>query len=126
MSKDEHDDKYLYMETYGRQCAVCHWPSDRKGRWMELHHIVGGRGRKDITENWIPLCCRCHHACHNTLPEYGELPKGAILRAKAELDGCNPEVLASLLHKKSLSYEECDIPEKFLQDRRKTGGKPWP
>ena len=32
-------------------CAVCHWPAQRQGRWMELHHIVGGSGRKDLEIN---------------------------------------------------------------------------
>lgn len=119
-------DRYDYMEIRGYRCAVCFWPANRSGRWMELHHIVGGPGRKDCVENWIPLCSRCHHAVHNKLPEYGELPKGAILRAKDELDGVDVEKLASLLHRKALSYEECDIPEKFLADRHRQGGDRWP
>jgi hypothetical protein len=120
---DERND-YMMLHPY---CAVCHWPADRHGRWMELHHIVGGAGRKDLPENWISLCCRCHHAVHDRLPEYGELPKGAILSAKIEADGSvDLEKLASLKRRKNLPYEPEKIPAKFLADRRKKGGSPWP
>lgn len=119
---DRHD--YMALHPY---CAVCHWPAERRGRWMELHHIVGGAGRKDHPENWIALCCRCHHAVHNRLPDYGELPKGSILTAKTEADGSvDVKFLASLLRRKSLSYEPEEIPDKFLNDRRREGGEPWP
>lgn len=122
---DERND-YMMLHPY---CAVCHWPADRHGRWMELHHIVGGSGRKDLPggENWVALCCRCHHAVHDRLPEYGELPKGAILTAKREADGeVDLEKLASLKRRKNLPYEPEKIPAKFLADRRKRGGSPWP
>lgn len=123
---DDPKQEYMLLHPY---CAVCHWPSDRPGRWMELHHIVGGSGRKDLPggENWIGLCSRCHHAVHNKLPEYGELPKGAVLTAKAEVDGhVDVQKLASLKGRKNLPYEPAPIPEPFLKDRRKRGGKPWP
>lgn len=110
-----------------QRCAICHWPMDRKGRWMELHHIVGGAGRKDIPENWCLCCNRCHHAIHNKLPDYGEIPKGAVLTAKMEEDGpVDLSVLAALRRRKSLPYEPCPIPEKFIEDRRRRGGDPWP
>lgn len=117
-----------YMLLHPR-CAVCHWPVERKGRWLELHHIVGGSGRKNPADgsNWLAVCCRCHHAIHDRLPNYGELPKGAILTAKQEEDGfCDPAKLASLRGRKALPYEPCPIPEKFLKDRRRRGGDPWP
>lgn len=117
---------YMLLHPY---CAVCHWPADRKGRWMELHHIVGGAGRKDLPDgsNWISLCNRCHHAVHNKLPEYGTIPPGAILTAKAEADGpVDPQKLAGLKRRKNLSYEPCPIPDRFVADRRKSGGRPWP
>jgi hypothetical protein len=124
MSSEPDKQDYMMLHPY---CAVCHWPADRRGRWMELHHIVGGSGRKDVVENWISLCNRCHHAVHNKLPEYGEIPKGAILEAKAEVDGeVDLEKLASLKRRKNLPYEPEPIPKKFLEDRRKQGGKPWP
>lgn len=118
-------DRYDYM-SINPQCAVCYWPADRRGRWLELHHIVGGSGRKDCLENWIPLCCRCHHAVHNKLPDYGELPKGSILTAKEELDVLDEKKLASLKGRQALPYEKCPIPDKFLADREVQGGAPWP
>lgn len=115
-----------YVMLKGR-CAICHWPIDRRGRHVELHHIVGGPGRKDIPENWLVTCSRCHHAIHNKLPEYGEIPKGAVLTAKFEEDGeFDPAILAALRRRKALPYDPCEIPEKFLQDRRQKGGRPWP
>ena len=110
-----------------QRCAVCHWPMERKGRWLEVHHIVGGPGRKDIPENWLLTCNRCHHAIHNRLPEYGEIPKGAALTAKLEEDGSfDLGILAALKRQKALLYEPCPIPEKFLEDRSRRGGSPWP
>jgi hypothetical protein len=50
-----------------------------------------------------------------------------VLTAKEEEDGaCQPEKLASLTRKKNLSYEREPIPQKFLEDRRQKGGRPWP
>ena len=116
--------EYMLLHPF---CAVCHWPAQRPGRWMELHHIVGGPGRKDMEENWITLCARCHRAVHDKLPEYGEIPKGAILTAKQEVDGhVDLKKLAGLVRKQALSYDMCPIPEKFVADRRKNGGRPWP
>jgi len=124
MSDELDPNEYMLLHE---RCAVCHWPSRRHGRWMELHHIVGGAGRKDLFENWLALCSRCHHAVHNKLPEYGEIPKGAVLSAKEEEDGSvDIETLASLRRRKALPYEKEPIPKKFLDDRRKQGGSPWP
>lgn len=117
-----------YMLSHQR-CAVCHWPADRRGRWMELHHIVAGSGRKDLPhgESWVALCCRCHHAVHDRLPGYGELPRGSILVAKAEEDGpVDVAQLAALKGRKALPYDPEPIPKKFLEDRTRRGGDPWP
>lgn len=123
---EDRADPQEYMLLHQR-CAICHWPADRRGRWMELHHIVGGPGRKNVEFNFLACCCRCHHAIHNKLPEYGTIPKGAVLTAKEEEDGaCHPEKLAGLTRKKNLSYEKAPIPRKFLEDRRQRGGRPWP
>ena len=126
--QDETQTKEEYMLLHDR-CAVCHWPAGRKGRWLELHHIVGGPGRKDLPggENWISVCNRCHHCIHHKIPWYGELPKGAILAAKEEEDGfVDVKKLASLKHRAALPYDKCEIPDKFLEDRRHNGGGRWP
>lgn len=126
-TSDEGLSKGDYMLLH-RECAVCWWPDNRTGRRLELHHIVGGSGRKDLAcgSNWVCLCSRCHRAVHDRLPEYGELPKGAILQAKEDADGrVDVELLASLKHRKALPYDQCDIPEKFLEDRIKNGGQMW-
>ena len=118
-----------YMHSHQR-CAVCHWPAHRKGRTMELHHIVSGPGRKDLPggRSWTVLCGRCHHALHHQrLPGHEDLPRGAILTAKEEEDGpVNTAELASLKRKKELPYDRCPIPPSFLRDRLKRGGDPWP
>lgn len=117
-----------YMLLHQR-CAVCYWPAKRWGRRLELHHIVGGAGRKNLPDgsNWICVCGRCHTAIHDRIPEYGELPRGAILTAKEEEDGhVDVERLAALKHRKALPYDQCPIPEKFLADRLRNGGDPWP
>jgi hypothetical protein len=124
-------DKQDYMMLHPF-CAICHWPAERYGRWMEVHHIMQGAGRKDLPDglNWLNLCNRCHHAVHNNLIDYGTIPKGAVLTAKAEVDGPLSEEdlsrLAALRRRKALPYEACPIPEKFVADRRQKGGKPWP
>lgn len=94
---------------------------------MELHHIVGGAGRKDLFENWLALCNRCHHAVHNKIPGFGEIPKGAVLTAKEEADGyVDVQKLAELRRRKALPYNREPIPDKFLEDRLRNGGDPWP
>ena len=102
----------------------------RRGRWLELHHIIGGAGRKDLPDgsNWLALCNRCHSALHaEPIRGYGSLPKGAILAAKAEEDGpVDVPKLAALRGRKWLPYDECPIPEAFLLDRLRQGGDPWP
>jgi len=116
--------EYMLLHNF---CAVCHWPAQRRGRWMELHHIVGGSGRKDVEINYLCLCCRCHHAVHNSLPEYGEIPKGSLLAAKMEQDGSVDEKgLAALKGRHGLPYDICPIPETFLADRSNKGGRSWP
>lgn len=119
-------DPQEYMLLH-RRCAICHWPADRRGRWMELHHIVGGAGRRNLEFNLLACCCRCHHAIHARLPEYGEIPKGAVLTAKEEEDGaCHPEKLAALSRRKQLPYDKAPIPGRYLNDRTRRGGSPWP
>jgi hypothetical protein len=118
-----------YMASHQR-CAVCHWPAWRRGRRLELHHIVSGPGRKDLPDgqSWVVLCGRCHHALHHQrIPGYPDLSRGAILSAKEEEDGAvDVQLLASLKRKRSLPYDQCPIPDAFLADRLRSGGDPWP
>ena len=120
---------YMLLHT---RCAVCHWPGNRPGRRLELHHIVGGAARTISDslphgENWICVCSRCHHCIHNKIPVYGELPKGAVLEAKEQEDGfVDVKKLAALKHRASLPYDQCEIPDQFLADRLRNGGDPWP
>jgi hypothetical protein len=112
-----------------QHCAVCHWPAARQGRRLELHHIVGGSGRKNPPSgiNWLCVCNRCHEAIHRKVPGYGELPRGSVLTAKLEADGHVDEAgLAALKARRALPYEREPIPEAFLHDRTRRGGDPWP
>ena len=112
-----------------QRCAVCHWEASRYGRRLEIHHIVGGAGRKDLPSgaNFLLLCGRCHHAVHAKLPVLGELPKGSILAAKEEEDGSvDIDELASLRRRKALPYDKRSIPDAFLAERERRGGDPWP
>lgn len=118
-------DKNDYVMLRGR-CAVCHWQIDERGRWLEVHHIVGGPGRKDIPENWCLLCNRCHRAVHDNLADYPALRPGAILTAKFEEDGeFDTKVLAKLRRWANLPYEPEEIPEEYLAERH-GGGRAWP
>jgi hypothetical protein len=113
-----------------QRCAICHWPAQRKGRRLELHHIVGGPGRKNPPDgsNFLCVCGRCHDALHHQRhPGYPDLTKGSILTAKAEEDGfVDLDKLASLKGRKSLPYEPEEIPDAFIRDRLRNGGDPWP
>ena len=121
--------KTEYMLLHPR-CAVCHWPAERWGRHLELHHIVGGAGRKDLPcgSNWVCICNRCHYALHSArMPGYSDLTKGAVLTAKIEEDGpVDESKLAALKHRKCLPYDQCPIPEEYVADRHRRGGEPWP
>lgn len=121
--------KHDYMLSHPR-CAVCHWPAHRRGRRLELHHLVSGAGRKDLPggRSWLVLCGRCHDALHHQrVPGYPDLTRGAVLTAKEEEDGpVDVQELAALKHRKGLPYDKCPIPAAFLADRLKQGGEPWP
>ncbi len=118
-----------YMLLHPR-CAICHWPANRPGRRLELHHIVGGPGRKDLPDgsNWLCICGRDHHALHHQrLPGYPNLTKGMVLTAKIDEDGpVDVKKLAALKRRQALPYEPEPIPKEFLEDRTRRGGDPWP
>jgi hypothetical protein len=127
--KGEKSDEELSPQDYmllHNRCAICHWPDNKPGRTLQLHHIVGGAGRKNCEENYTAVCSRCHTAIHDRLPEYGEIPKGAVLAAKLEEDGyLDLDKLASLTGRRALAYDVCPIPEKFIEDRTKNTPA-WP
>ncbi len=81
-------------------CAVC-WSGWRAfDNWLEVHHIAGGAGRKDVVENLLTLCRGCHDEYHRGT----SLTPGMLLTAKRESD---PEhyseaVILQLLGRKSL------------------------
>jgi hypothetical protein len=117
-----------YMLLHQR-CAICHWPAERSGRTLECHHIIGGAGRKNLPcgTNFCSLCGRCHHYLHHVTEKHGGIPPGAILTAKAEEDGeVDVDKLAALKRRKALPYDAAPIPDRYLDDRRRRGGDPWP
>jgi len=115
-----------YRTTHHR-CAVCHWPDDRWGRRLEVHHLVGGPGRKHLPFNLVLLCSRCHTCVHQRVHGHPDVPKGCLLAAKREEDGrVYPKRLAALKHQAALLYDEEPIPEFYKQERLRKGGDPWP
>jgi hypothetical protein len=95
------------------ECAVC-WA---KGG-LEIHHLVGGPGRKHIRENLLRLCRDCHYGLHSGGQK--SLSKGQVLLAKMESDTrwFDPEALAALQHKKALSYGPEALPAWVYAARR--------
>lgn len=109
---------------------MCHWPARRQGRTLELHHIVGGAGRKNLPDgsNFIALCQLCHKGVHDRVANAPEIPKGAVLTAKMLEDGeIDLFALAQLKHKQHLGYDPEPIPDYYLEQRHKQGGDTaWP
>ena len=97
-------------------------------RRMEIHHLVGGRGRKHDRRNLLSLCQNCHEVLHlgPKLTGLPDLNKGILLTCKQETDPefYDPVFLASLLHKKWLGYDPEPVPEWYLQQRERNVG-PW-
>jgi hypothetical protein len=118
-------DKILFQEFSAlfRSCAVCWWPESDMRRRMEIHHIVGGAGRKHVRQNLLTLCSNCHLVLHSG-PMVAGLPdinKGTLLTCKEETDPeyYDPAFLASLKHKKHLGYDPEPVPEYYLDQRQK-------
>jgi HNH endonuclease len=106
-----------------RCCAVCWWPESDLRRRLEVHHLVGGAGRKHDIRNYLSLCERCHGILHSG-KVYSGLPdvdRRILLTAKQESDPENydPAFLASLKHKKHLGYDPEPIPEYYLEERQR-------
>lgn len=107
-------------------CAVCWWPESDMRRRMEIHHLIGGRGRKHDRRNFLSLCSNCHAVLHSgpRLTGLPDLNKGILLGCKRETDPdfYDPVYLAGLLHKKHLGYEPEPVPEWYLKERERNAG----
>lgn len=111
-----------------RSCAVCWWPESDMRRRLEIHHLVGGAGRKHVRQNLISICSNCHTVLHSGSVVTGlpDLNKGILLAAKQESDPeyYDPAYLATLKHKKHLGYDPEPIPE-FYMEQRQRNVKGW-
>lgn len=104
-----------------RCCAVCWWPESDGRRRLEVHHLVGGAGRKHDIRNYLRLCDNCHTVLHSGTRVTGlhNLSRGILLSTKQECDPENydPQFLASLKMKKHLGYDPEPVPEPYLKQR---------
>jgi hypothetical protein len=118
-------DRLLFQEFAAlfRSCAVCWWPESDQRRRMEIHHLVGGRGRKHDRRNLLSTCSNCHSVAHSgsTVTGLPDITKGMLLTAKQEADPehYDPEFLASLLGKKHLGYDPEPLAEDYLSQRQR-------
>lgn len=112
-----------------RCCGVCWWPESDGRRKLDVHHIVGGAGRKHDIRNYVRLCSNCHTVLHSGSKVTGlhDLAKGTLLTIKRECDPENydPVFLASLKMKKHLGYEPEPVPDYYLQ-QRELNVQGWP
>lgn len=104
-----------------RCCAVCWWPESDGRRQLEVHHLVGGAGRKHDVRQYVRLCNNCHAVLHSGSKVTGlpDITRGILLSTKQECDPENydPEFLASLKMKKHLGYDPEPLPEYYVQQR---------
>lgn len=104
-----------------RCCSVCWWPESDGRRKLDVHHLVGGAGRKHDIRNYARLCSNCHTVLHSGSKVTGlpDLNRCILLTAKQESDPENydPEFLASLKMKKHLGYDPEPIPDYYLTER---------
>lgn len=111
-----------------RCCGVCWWPESDARRWLEVHHLVGGAGRKHDIRQYVRLCNQCHAVLHSGSRITGRpnLNKGILLGVKRECDPDNydPTFLASLKLKKHLGYEPEELPQAYKDERVRNTG-PW-
>jgi len=118
-------DKLLLQEFAAehRSCAVCGWPESDMRRRMEIHHLVGGAGRKHDRRNLVSICSNCHSVLHSGSRVTGlpDLTPAILLSTKLESDPehYDPVYLASLKRKKHLGYDPEPIPEPYLQERQR-------
>lgn len=118
-------DKLLFQEFAAlfRSCAVCGWPESDMRRRMEIHHLIGGRGRKHDRRQLLTLCAVCHQTAHSgsRLTGRPDINKRILLGVKQECDPeyYDPVYLASLLGKKHLGYEPEPVPEEYQAERQR-------
>lgn len=110
-----------------RCCAVCWWPESDGRRQLEVHHLVGGAGRKHDVRQYVRLCGRCHDVLHDgeVAGNFPPLYKSTLLWAKQQSDPDNydPKYLASLKLKKHLGYEPEEPHAFYLQERQENLGR---
>lgn len=104
-----------------RCCAVCWWPESDGRRKLDVHHLVGGAGRKHDIRNYLRLCDNCHTVLHSGTRVTGlpDITHAILLSTKQECDPENydPTFLASLRMKKHLGYDPEPVPDFYLKQR---------
>jgi len=121
MNRAEQKELLAWVELH-RCCAVCWWPESDGRRSLEVHHIIGGAGRKHDIRNYLRLCSHCHGVYHSGKIFSGRanLDKRILLGVKQECDPDNydPVFLASLKHKKHLGYDPEPLPDYYTRERQ--------
>jgi hypothetical protein len=109
-----------------RCCAVCWWPESDGRRKLDVHHIMGGAGRKHDIRNYLRLCERCHGVLHSgkIYGRFPDLTNAILLSTKCESDPDNfdQKYLASLKHKQHLGYDPEPVPQYYLDERQRNIG----
>ena len=122
MNQSERSALVAWVQEH-RCCGVCWWPESDGRRRLEVHHLIGGAGRKHDIRQYVRLCDRCHGVLHSgkVYANVPDLDKCAVLGVKLECDPDNfdPEFLASLKHKKHLGYEPAPLPDYYLDERQR-------
>ena len=121
MNKKEQAQLLTWLAEH-RCCAVCWWPESDGRRSLEVHHIIGGAGRKHDIRQYLRLCERCHGVYHSgkIYSAQPDITKKVLLSVKQECDPDNydPVFLASLKHKKHLGYDPEPLPDYYTRERQ--------
>jgi hypothetical protein len=122
MNRQERADLIAWVQLH-RCCSVCWWPESDGRRRLEVHHLIGGAGRKHDIRQYVRLCDRCHGVLHSgkVHANVPDLDRCILLGVKLECDPDNydPEFLASLKHKRHLGYEPEPLPDYYLEERQR-------
>lgn len=115
---DDPEIRLAYLQQHD-SCAVCWKRWTKFGANIQVHHLVGGSGRKDVLENLLTLCQECHDEYHRGF----KLTPGMMLTAKRESDGENYDeaVILELLGRKAFSdrWTPVPFPEFVLESRER-------